>query len=109
MLIIKYDPNDESRAIPDGQIETVVDEILTFFFDQQDDLEITISNETIITRFRLAILLGHIAPCDICFEFNGEKLYPMVTGELPEWPVGFCDNSLNMLSQMAKHLELLKW
>lgn len=102
MLVIKYDPNDESRSIPDGQIETVVDEILTFFFDQQEDVEITVSNELVVTRFRLAIHQGHIAPCDICFEFNGEKLHPTASGGLPAWPEGFCDNNMKMLAQIIK-------
>ena len=108
MLIIEYDPNEMwySAATSDGDVETFVCDTWTNYSnpypyrERYGDMNITVSNESVITMFRLAIMRGVIDHDEIAFKFNGELLYPTDEGMLLHWPEGFCDLSIKMHAEM---------
>ena len=108
MLIVEYDLDEMwySAATSDGEVEKFVYQTWENYSnpfpygDHERDLTITVSNEIVITAFRLAILRGDIDHQEIAFKFNGELLYPTEEGMLPHWPEGFCELSIKMHAEM---------
>ena len=108
MLIIDYDPNEMwfSAATSDGEVEKFVYETWNNYSnpfpyrDHESDLTIAVSNEIVITAFRLAILRGDIDHQEIAFKFKGKLLYPDEEGMLPHWPDDFCSLRAKIQAEM---------
>ena len=106
MLVIEYDPKDKSNLIPDAEIDWFVKrhiEQYIAFTDMYGDFnqQITVSQELIVLRFRVAIVKQEIKYTEIGFMYNNELLLPFPAGTFKHWPTGFCELSTNYLAAMV--------
>jgi hypothetical protein len=107
MLIVEYKPTNKVASIADGDIESFVNAVISDYLEAitiHSDyiMNITVSNELVITQFRVAICKENIKHTDICFKFNDDILLPTIDGRLPRWPEGFCDHNAKLLAILCR-------
>lgn len=94
MVILEF--SELGLPISDYDAESFITELIS------SGVNDTVSTSNAILAARAMIARGNIQNTDICFMFNGSKLYPDKDGRLAEWPKGFCDFEENWLMQLMK-------
>lgn len=94
---IRYDPID-GYPIADGLAEDEAKELVAVAGPDCDT-----SNHLVIEYLRLMRAKGEIGSLTILF--NDEVITCNTQGMLDHWPPGFCDHSINVLSELLDHLE----
>jgi len=99
-MIITYNP-DEGLITTDGRSMETAERIIAKGED------VTVAQELIITAIRVLIFQGKANHKDIIFAYKHMHLYVDKEGNLDEWPIGFCDISMNYITILC-NWEMLK-
>ena len=100
MIVVEYDPK-KGVSMPDAEIENFVDTVILDHIKKGDEYLI-VSNEMVISMFRVKIAEGSLQTENIIFEFEGQQLRATKAGRMEHWPKGFCDNFDFMLDRLLK-------
>lgn len=96
-LIVEYDP-DNGVAFPDNKSEDYVENIIETPVKQR----IVIGTELLVELFRCAVVEKKIKHTEIKFLFKGEIIDIDKYGTCREYPKGFGDVNINVLSRLLK-------
>lgn len=99
MLIVHYEPWT-GQAISDGQVELFAKQMYSKASSIQEDYEIAISTENVITAIRVFIKENRFNHNFISVRYQGQHLPFDTDGRCEIWPNGFCDTSLNLLLRL---------
>jgi hypothetical protein len=102
MITILYDPHN-GDAVADGRVVQYVDDLAQAF--KHPDFRLTVGCASLIDEIRVRVVRKEIEHTNVQFLFaNNGKLFILTCnefGKLSEWPMGFCDLTINQLREIG--------
>lgn len=101
MLKVHFDPI-RGYSVPDGLIESFVNDVIETRNPQAGDYELTVGSDTLVTQFRLAVAKKKIPHTDLVFVYDNKEIPVDERGSPRFWPAGFADQTMDALIQLCR-------
>lgn len=97
-FIFTYDPNG-GAALTDGQVKGYADMLVASAI-ATGSIDVVVGNEAVMDCIRLAVIRGKLPYEDTVYKFKDELLEISSNGAAINWPKGFCDLNLDIVTEL---------